>query len=288
MPEPILSLTDVHAGYDGVPVVFGVSLEVMPGELVAIVGANGAGKSTTMRAIAGLSHPLQGAIRFEGARHLAAARPPDAGARHQLRARGAAALRQALGREEPRAGRLHGKIRGRGPAPAGRDAGALPGAAGSGAPDRRDPERRRAADAAPSPAGLMSRPKLLMLDEMSLGLMPTLVEKMMETIVAINRSGHHRAAGRADGPGGPRDRPPRLRAPDRAHRSVGRREGAPGLRGDPQGLHGDVAPFCWAAQRPSRMAAPKARRASATTSGAALSFAQRLPAGAATKLFGLR
>jgi branched-chain amino acid transport system ATP-binding protein len=37
--------------------------------------------------------------------------------------------------------------------------------------------------------GLMSRPKLLMLDEMSLGLMPTLVEKMMETIVAINRSG---------------------------------------------------------------------------------------------------
>ena len=43
MPDPILSLADMHAGYDGVPVVFGVSLEVMPGELVAIVGANGAG-----------------------------------------------------------------------------------------------------------------------------------------------------------------------------------------------------------------------------------------------------
>ena len=74
MPEPILSLVDVHAGYDGVPVVFGVSLEVMPGELVAVVGANGAGKSTTMRTIAGLNNPLQGSIRFEG-RDISRLRP---------------------------------------------------------------------------------------------------------------------------------------------------------------------------------------------------------------------
>jgi len=66
MADPILSLVDVHAGYDGVPVVFGVSLEVMPGEMVAVVGANGAGKSTTLRAVAGLNNPLQGTIRFEG------------------------------------------------------------------------------------------------------------------------------------------------------------------------------------------------------------------------------
>jgi len=58
MAEPILTLQDVHAGYDGVPVVFGISLEVMPGELVAVVGANGAGKTTTLRAIAGLNNPL--------------------------------------------------------------------------------------------------------------------------------------------------------------------------------------------------------------------------------------
>ncbi|HQK78276.1 MAG TPA: ATP-binding cassette domain-containing protein, partial [Syntrophales bacterium] len=66
MAEPILKVEDLHAGYDGLPVVFGVSLEVMPGELVAIVGANGAGKTTTMRTICGLAHPLKGRIVFNG------------------------------------------------------------------------------------------------------------------------------------------------------------------------------------------------------------------------------
>ena len=51
MADPILKVADLYAGYDGIPVVFGVSLEVMPGELVAIVGANGAGKTTIMRTI---------------------------------------------------------------------------------------------------------------------------------------------------------------------------------------------------------------------------------------------
>ncbi len=66
MSDPILKVTDLYAGYDGIPVVFGISLEVMPGELVAIVGANGAGKTTTMRTISGLNHPLKGQIFFEG------------------------------------------------------------------------------------------------------------------------------------------------------------------------------------------------------------------------------
>jgi branched-chain amino acid transport system ATP-binding protein len=66
MPDPILSLIDVHAGYDGVPVVFGVSMEVMRGELVAVVGANGAGKSTTLRAIGGLVEKSEGRILFQG------------------------------------------------------------------------------------------------------------------------------------------------------------------------------------------------------------------------------
>jgi len=64
MADPILSLVDVHAGYDGVPVVFGVSLEVRPGELVAVVGANGAGKSTTLMSICGIVPPRSGEIRF--------------------------------------------------------------------------------------------------------------------------------------------------------------------------------------------------------------------------------
>ena len=188
MPEPILSLIDVHAGYDGVPVVFGVSLEVMPGELVAVVGANGAGKSTTMRTIAGLNNPLQGAIRFEG-RDISRLRA------HQTLALGISYV--------PEGRRLFAKL-------------SVEENLSLGAYTEKSPAeikrrldemlelfpilRERARQTAETLSGgeqqmlaiargLMSRPKLLMLDEMSLGLMPTLVEKMMETIVAINRSG---------------------------------------------------------------------------------------------------
>ena len=188
MPEPILSLIDVHAGYDGVPVVFGVSLEVMPGELVAVVGANGAGKSTTMRAIAGLNNPLQGAIRFEG-RDISRLRA------HQTLALGISYV--------PEGRRLFAKL-------------SVEENLSLGAYTEKSPAeikrrldemlelfpilRDRARQTAETLSGgeqqmlaiargLMSRPKLLMLDEMSLGLMPTLVEKMMETIVAINRRG---------------------------------------------------------------------------------------------------
>jgi branched-chain amino acid transport system ATP-binding protein len=188
MPEPILSLVDVHAGYDGVPVVFGVSLEVMPGELVAVVGANGAGKTTTMRSIAGLNNPLQGTIRFEG-RDISRLRA------HQTLALGISYV--------PEGRRLFAKL-------------SVEENLRLGAyTEKSDAEikrcldemlelfpvlRERARQTAETLSGgeqqmlaiargLMSRPKLLMLDEMSLGLMPTLVEKMMETIVAINRRG---------------------------------------------------------------------------------------------------
>ena len=56
----------MDAGYDGVPVVFDISLEVMPGELVAMVGANGAGKSTTMRMVTGFMPPTSGKVSIGG------------------------------------------------------------------------------------------------------------------------------------------------------------------------------------------------------------------------------
>lgn len=188
MPDPILSLTDVHAGYDGVPVVFGVSLKVMPGELVAVVGANGAGKTTTMRSIAGLNNPLQGTIRFEG-RDISRLRA------HQTLALGISYV--------PEGRRLFAKL-------------SVEENLSLGAYSEKSPAeikrrldemlelfpilRDRARQTAETLSGgeqqmlaiargLMSQPKLLMLDEMSLGLMPTLVEKMMETIVDINRRG---------------------------------------------------------------------------------------------------
>ena len=188
MPEPILSLTDVHGGYDGVPVVFGVSLEVMPGELVAVVGANGAGKTTTLRAIVGLNNPLQGTIRFEG-RDISRLRA------HQTLELGISYV--------PEGRRVFAKLS----VEKNLSLGAY--TEKSDVEIRRRLEevlelfpilRERARQTAETLSGgeqqmlaiargLMSRPKLLMLDEMSLGLMPTLAEKMMETIPAINRSG---------------------------------------------------------------------------------------------------
>jgi len=160
----------------------------MPGELVAVVGANGAGKTTTLRTIVGLNNPLQGTIRFEG-RDISRMRA------HQTLALGISYV--------PEGRRVFAKLS----VEKNLSLGAY--TEKSEAEIRRRLEevlelfpilRERARQTAETLSGgeqqmlaiargLMSRPKLLMLDEMSLGLMPTLAEKMMETIPAINRSG---------------------------------------------------------------------------------------------------
>jgi branched-chain amino acid transport system ATP-binding protein len=62
----ILELEDVHTYYGAIHALKGVSLQVRQGEIVTLIGANGAGKSTTLRSINGLNRPRQGAIRFQG------------------------------------------------------------------------------------------------------------------------------------------------------------------------------------------------------------------------------
>ena len=66
MTEPILCLDGLTVGYDGPPVVRDLALTVDPGEVVAVLGANGAGKSTTLRAISGLLHPAAGTVSLAG------------------------------------------------------------------------------------------------------------------------------------------------------------------------------------------------------------------------------
>lgn len=188
MPEPILRLADVHAGYDGVPVVFGVSMGVMPGELVAVVGANGAGKTTTMRSVVGLNKPLKGTIHFEG-RDISRLKA------HQTLALGISYV--------PEGRRVFAKLS----VEKNLLLGAYTVKSSAEVKKRLDemmalfPVLKQRADQTAETLsggeqqmlaiarGLMSKPKLLLLDEMSLGLMPALVEKMMETIVEINRSG---------------------------------------------------------------------------------------------------
>lgn len=64
--EPALTLRDVRAGYDGVEVLHGVSFTVMAGEIMALVGANGAGKTTVMSTVAGLMAPTAGSVAVLG------------------------------------------------------------------------------------------------------------------------------------------------------------------------------------------------------------------------------
>lgn len=64
--EPILSLKNVCSYYDKVQVLYDINVDVYPGEIVSVIGANGAGKSTMMKTIMGLVHMGRGEVTFDG------------------------------------------------------------------------------------------------------------------------------------------------------------------------------------------------------------------------------
>ena len=188
MSDTMLSVNQIHCAYDSVPVIHGISLEVKEGEIVAIVGANGAGKSTTMRTIAGLMHPVKGNINFLGED---VTQTPS----YAMITKGISFV--------PEGRRLFSKLTVRENLELGsyieKNRAVI---------DERLEEvfslfpilKKRENQVAETMSGgeqqmcaiargLMSRPKLLMLDELSLGLMPSLVEKVLETVVEINRKG---------------------------------------------------------------------------------------------------
>ncbi|WP_376099355.1 ABC transporter ATP-binding protein [Roseomonas sp. CCTCC AB2023176] len=66
MPDPILDVSDLRAGYGPAEILFGVSLTLRAGEVLALMGRNGAGKSTTFKAVMGLLPPRGGRLRFAG------------------------------------------------------------------------------------------------------------------------------------------------------------------------------------------------------------------------------
>ncbi|MFM2148319.1 MAG: transporter [Pseudomonadota bacterium] len=74
MAETVLQVEDLHAGYGPAEVLFGVSLTLQRGEVAALMGRNGAGKSTTLKAIMGLLPPRKGSVRFRG-QEIAGAAP---------------------------------------------------------------------------------------------------------------------------------------------------------------------------------------------------------------------
>ena len=188
MSEPVLRVDDLRAGYGDVAVLRGVTLEVAGGEIVALVGANGAGKTTTLRAVAGLLAPSGGTVRFEG--HPIAGRPA-----HEIVARGlllvpegrklfpsltvqenldlGAYLREAKSRRAESLDRvlsLFPILRERRRQPAGTLSGG---------------EQQMLAIG----RGLMGRPRLLMLDEPSLGLAPLVADRIFDVVQRISAEG---------------------------------------------------------------------------------------------------
>ena len=89
MTTPLLKIEDLAVSYGKVPAVNGVSLEIFPGDLRVVLGANGAGKSTIIKTIMGLQKPRGGSIRFDGDTNLLRLKP------HQIHALGIAWVPEA-------------------------------------------------------------------------------------------------------------------------------------------------------------------------------------------------
>ena len=184
----LLEINDIHVFYDKIEALKGVSLVVEERQIVTLVGGNGAGKSTTLRAVSGLLHPRQGAIRFDG-------RPLTGLGAHEIAAAGVVHV--------PEGRRIFGRL-------------TVSENMEMGAFTRRDRRaiaedkeqmlvlfprlRERLKQVAGTLSGgeqqmlaaaraLMARPRVLLMDEPSMGLAPMLVEQVFETIRRINAQG---------------------------------------------------------------------------------------------------
>lgn len=187
IPNRLLSAKDLAVDYGAIRALHCVSFEVNEGEIVTLVGANGAGKSTTLRTISGLLKPSEGEIAFDGRRidgmaghqvvklgiaHVPEGRQPFAyltvrdnlllGAYYRPRGEAAESMERVFKSFPTLKERL------------GQTAGTLSGG-----------ELQMLAMG----RGLMARPKLLMLDEPSMGLSPILVREIFDIIREINRQG---------------------------------------------------------------------------------------------------
>lgn len=187
MSEPLLELRDVSSGYGDLRVLHGVSLTVAPGEVVALMGSNGAGKTTTLKTIVGLLRPMGGSIHYDG--QDITRTPPEelVGRGLALTPEGRGMLRDLTVRQNLELG---GYVIGK---------------------DRAELQRRldEAFDAYPilreresQLAGtlsggqqqmlaivraMMSRPRLLLIDEASMGLSPIMAQGTFDLIAQLSR-----------------------------------------------------------------------------------------------------
>jgi branched-chain amino acid transport system ATP-binding protein len=184
----ILELEDVHTYYGSIHAIKGVSLEVYDGEVVTLIGANGAGKSTTLRSINGLNHPREGRIRFQG-RDITQESPHDV-------------VKMGIS-QSPEGRRLFPRMS----VMENLEMGAFQRNDKSGIKESLDRvfelfprlQERKNQRAGTMSGGeqqmcaigraLMAQPRLLLLDEPSMGLAPIFVERIFEIVVEINKQG---------------------------------------------------------------------------------------------------
>jgi branched-chain amino acid transport system ATP-binding protein len=186
-PDPLLKVRGLTAGFDAGPVLFGIDLEVGPAELIALVGANGAGKSTLLGVLSGLVRATSGTITL-GGEDVTNARPETLvrrGIGHVPQGRrlfGTMSVEKNLRlgaylRRDREVGDDLARVLDHFPAlkdKLQREAGTLSGG-----------EQQMVAIG----RGLMARPRLLMVDELSLGLAPKIVDELVDTVREINRQG---------------------------------------------------------------------------------------------------
>jgi branched-chain amino acid transport system ATP-binding protein len=184
----ILEVNNIHSYYGNIHALRGITLTVEKGEIVTLIGANGAGKSTTLRTICGLMKPREGYVRFDG-EDLAAYKPHDIifkgmsmvpeGRRIFARLTvsenlemGAYTRKQAaeIAKDLEQVFTLFPRLKER----RSQVGGTLSGG-----------EQQMLATG----RALMAHPRLLLMDEPSMGLAPVLVEAIFETIVQINKEG---------------------------------------------------------------------------------------------------
>jgi branched-chain amino acid transport system ATP-binding protein len=184
----ILRLDDVHTYYGSIHALKGVSIEVREGEIVTLIGANGAGKSTTLRSVNGLNHPRRGTIVFRG--------------RDITQESAHAVVKMGIS-QSPEGRKLFPRMSVR----ENLEMGAFQRTDRANFKDDLDRvyslfprlEERKSQKAGTMSGGeqqmcaigraLMARPKLLMLDEPSMGLAPIFVEKIFEIVKEINQQG---------------------------------------------------------------------------------------------------
>jgi branched-chain amino acid transport system ATP-binding protein len=184
----LLEVDNIRVGYDGVPALHGVSFKVDRGEIVSIVGSNGAGKSTILRAVSSLLKTEQGSIHFEGTRI-------DIQSPHDVVKHGIAHVpegRRLFARQTVMENLILGAYTRKAPKEREEDMEKI-FATFPVLKERRDQKAGTLSGGEQQMLaigrGLMLRPKLLMLDEPSLGIAPRLVDKIFETVKELNTQG---------------------------------------------------------------------------------------------------